>query len=312
MTEPRVVTVTLNPAIDWTVTVPGFTAGEVNRVRAEQRRAAGKGVNVAAALAAYGIPVAATGFLGHGNAAIFEAFFTERGIADHFVRIPGETRTGVKVVDPATRETTDINFPGLSPSPAELDALRERIAALAGRGSPWVVLAGSLPPGVPPTFYRDLVDHLHAAGCRVVVDASGEVLREALDAGPDVVKPNAHELSTLAGRPLSSQAEVLEAAGALLENVALAAISMGAAGSVFLEDGRGVTAHPPPIRVHSTVGAGDAMVAGIVAARLAGLDLAETARLATAFSVHALSGPDQPDSRDAVRAAGARVEVREV
>lgn len=299
---PRVVTVTLNPAVDWTVTVPGFTPGEVNRASAEHRRAAGKGVNVAAALAAYGVPVAATGFLGRANAALFEAFFAERGIADHFVRIDGETRTGIKVVDPATRETTDINFPGPAPTSEELGVVRRRILELAGDGAPWVVLAGSLPPGVRATLYHELARELRAAGCRVAADASGDVLRHVAGAAPDVLKPNLHELAALTGAPLSGEAEVLKAARALVDGgVGLAAVSLGAEGALFVEAGRAVAVRPPPIEVHSTVGAGDAMVAGIVAARLAGLDLAETARLATSFSVRALTS-----------AAPESVEVREI
>lgn len=303
MSGARVVAVALNPAIDWTVTVPGFAPGEVNRATAEHRRAAGKGVNVAAALAAYGIPVAATGFLGRGNAALFEGFFAERGIADHFVRVSGETRTGIKVVDPETRETTDINFPGAAPTAAELEEFRERLMALAEPES-WVVLTGSLPPGVPAAFYRDLVAPLRAAGCHVAADASGEVLRHVVEAAPDVLKPNVHELAALSGGPLDTEAAVLEAAGALVSGgVGLAAVSRGEAGAVFMERGRAVAALPPRITIHSTVGAGDAMVAGIVAARLAGLGLADTARLATAFSVHALSG-------DGIQME--RVEVREL
>ncbi|HEX2189221.1 MAG TPA: 1-phosphofructokinase [Longimicrobiaceae bacterium] len=310
---PEVVTVTPNPAIDWTVEVPGFTPGAVNRVEGQRTRAGGKGVNVAAALAEQGVRVAATGFLGRGNSAAFEGFFAERGIADRFVRIAGETRVGIKVVDPVRRETTDVNFPGPASRPEDVRSLADAVSALAaGEPRPWVVLAGSLPPGVDPALYRELARTLKAAGCRVALDTSGEPLRHALDAAPHIAKPNLHELEALAGRPLPTVGAVVEAARALLERgVELAVVSMGAEGALFVERGGVVLARPPAVEVGSTVGAGDAMVAGVVAGRLRGLATAELARLATAFSLHALAGGAGDPSASVERWAR-RVEVRPV
>jgi 1-phosphofructokinase len=286
----EVVTVTPNPAIDWTVTVPGFAAGAVNRVAAERTQPAGKGVNVAAALAAYGHGVCATGFLGRDNAAAFEPFFARLRIDDTFVRVDGATRVGIKIVDPDRRETTDVNFPGPTVAGDDVDALLERVEALAEVGQRWFVLAGSLPPGVDAGLYREMIQAIQSAGCGVVLDTSGDALREALDAAPSIVKPNLHELEALAGRALPSTEDVLDAARALLDRgVELAAVSMGARGALFVSRGEVVHARPPAVEVGSTVGAGDAMVAGIVAARLARLGLPETARLATAFSLAALT-----------------------
>jgi 1-phosphofructokinase len=310
----NVVTVTPNPAIDWTVTVPGFAAGAVNRAAAERSQPAGKGVNVAAALAGYGLGVAATGFLGRDNAAAFEAFFAARRIGDAFVRVDGATRTGIKIVDPDRQETTDVNFPGTPVSGDHLDVLRERVRALAVRGNRWFVLAGSLPPGADPSLYAVLARSIMAAGCHVVLDTSGEALQHALDAAPSIVKPNLHELEALAGRALPSAGDVADAARALLERgVELAAVSMGADGALFVTRDAIVHARPPAVEVGSSVGAGDAMVAGIVAARLAGLDLADTARLATAFSVAALTHrePGAP-TREEIEVLAGRVGVEQV
>lgn len=310
----QVVTVTPNPAIDWTLVVPGFAAGRVNRVESDHSQAAGKGVNVAAALAGHGLRAAATGFLGRDNAAPFEALFARAGIADAFVRIPGATRVGIKVTDPAGRQTTDVNFPGPAPEPWEVQALLETVAELAaGEPRPWFVLAGSLPPGVEPTLYRDLARTLRAAGCPVVVDASGEPLRHALDAAPHVVKPNVHELEALVGEPLPTPEAVARAARELLgRGVELAVVSMGEEGALFAWRGAVVLARPPRVEVRSTVGAGDAMVAGIVAGRLRGLPLPELARMATAFSLDALTrDPAAGASSGAVEAWAAHVEVRE-
>ena len=291
----EVVTVTPNPAIDWTLVVPGFTAGVVNRVESHHAQPAGKGVNVAAALARAGHRVAVTGWLGRENAAAFEAFFTERDIEDRFVRVPGETRVGIKITDPPGQRTTDVNFPGQPPAPADRAALMDRVLALsaapAGGAAPWLVLAGSLPPGVDPGFYCELAMLATAAGARVVLDTSGEPLRRALKAEPLILKPNQHELEALAGGALTTRAAVIAAARALLAGeTELVVVSLGADGALFVARDRVVVATSPAVEVRTTVGAGDAMVAGIVAGRLGRLELPELARLASAFALEAVTG----------------------
>ncbi|HEY8932094.1 MAG TPA: 1-phosphofructokinase [Rariglobus sp.] len=287
MSTPAIATLTLNPAIDRTVTIPRFTAGAVNRVESVGERPGGKGINVAVALAEHGHAVTALGFLGRENEAAFTAFFAEHGITDNCRRLPGSTRVGIKITDPARNETTDINFSGLGPSPADLAALRAQISAISGG---WCVLAGSLPPGVPSSIYREFIDTLKARGVRAGLDSSGEALRQALKAGPDFIKPNVHELEALLGRSLPTEADVIAAARELVAGgVGLVVVSRGADGACFATADEVVTARPPAVTVRSTVGAGDAMVAGVVAARLRGLSLADTARLATAFSLFALT-----------------------
>ena len=287
MSFPSITTLTLNPAIDRTVTIPGFTAGAVNRVESTGDRPGGKGINVAAALAEHGNAVAALGFLGRNNEAAFTEFFAARGIEDHCLRLPGSTRVGIKISDPLRHETTDINFPGLTPGCADINALRAQIDRLSGG---WCVLAGSLPPGVPVSIYREFIITLKANGVRTVLDSSGDALREALKAGPDFIKPNVHELEAYVGRALPTEAAVIAAARELVAGgVALVVVSRGADGACFVTAGEVVTAKPPAVTVRSTVGAGDAMVAGVVAAQLRGLSLADTARQATAFSLSALT-----------------------
>jgi len=287
MPAPVITTLTLNPAIDRTVTIPNFTAGAVNRDESTSDRPGGKGINVAAALAEHGHAVTALGYLGRDNEDVFKEFFAAHRIKDRCLRLPGSTRVGIKITDPARNETTDINFPGLTPSPADLTALRAQIAKLSDG---WCVLAGSLPPGVSSSIYRELVDTLKTSGVHTVLDSSGEALREALKAGPDFIKPNVHELEALLGRSLPAEADVIAAARELVAGgVGLVVVSRGADGACFVTADEIVTARPPSVTVRSTVGAGDAMVAGVVAARLSGLSLADTARLATAFSLSALT-----------------------
>jgi 1-phosphofructokinase len=295
--SPAVVTVTLSPAIDQTLSIPGFAAGRVNRVAESRSDAGGKGVNVASFLADLGIDVIATGFLGADNPALFETLFERKRIADRFVRIAGSTRTGIKIVD--AERTTDINFPGLAPAAADLEELLGRIVSLAAPGR-WFVLSGSVPPGAPDGVYAGMIRSIRSRGGHVLLDTSGAPLREALASVPEVIKPNVEELSELAGRNLDSRRAVREAGESLLaRGVGRVVVSMGADGALFLERGQALLARPPAVAVRSTVGAGDAMVAGLVSAILRGQPLEDVARTATACGAYAVTrigaGVEDPD-----------------
>jgi 1-phosphofructokinase family hexose kinase len=280
----RVVTVTANPALDQTIWVPGFRAGEVNRVAREVVTPGGKGVNVAGFLRNLGHAVTVTGFLGAPNAGFFEAFFADTGIEDRFVRVPGTTRTGIKIVDDQANSTTDVNFPGFEVDADHLAALERTVGELAEPGG-WVALAGSLPQGAPAETYRRLAEAVHERGGKVALDTSGAALTEALRAGPDLIKPNREELQELVGRALPGQDDIVDAAQELAaDGIGTVVVSLGADGAVFVRDGEAVYAKPPPVTVQSTVGAGDAMVAGTMAAMLQGMDTEHIAPFATACS----------------------------
>src|SRR5436305_1809363 len=280
----RIATVTLNPAIDMTVRVDGFQTNTVNRGQTMQFDAGGKGVNVASFLADYGHATAVTCFLGQENAGIFEQLFARKRIDDQFVRIPGLTRTGVKVVDEANQQTTDINMPGLLPTTEAMNTLLETIERLAASYD-WFALSGNLPPGAPTTIYATIITQLKRHGKQVVLDTSGEALREGARAGPTIVKPNVDELHQLTGQTLPDEAAIEQAARQLLGDIRLVVISMGERGALFVDAATTLIAMPPPVLVKSTVGAGDAMVAGLIASQVQGLSLPDCARLATAFSL---------------------------
>ncbi len=323
MTAP-IVTVTLNPAIDQTIVVDQLTLGAVHRARSSQSNAGGKGVNVAGCLADWGAEVIVTGVLGRDNAAPFEAFFAAKRIDDRFVRAPGETRTNIKIADLATRDTTDVNLPGLAVDAAAYAAVDATLRRVARPGT-LVVVAGSLPAGMAEDTLAELVGDLAGLGARVVLDTSGEPLRRALAPGrvpPHCIKPNRAELEDLVGRPLAGDADLLAAARELVaRGIALVVISRGAEGALFVTAARALVGRLPPVAALSTVGAGDAMVAGLVAALAEGAedlaggdDLAEgaglerVARLAVAFAAAKLAGvgPNLP-SITAVEDLAARV-----
>ena len=306
----RVVTVTINPAIDHHISIPSFTAGAVNRVQTSRLDPGGKGVNVASYLADFGLATSVTGFLGQDNDGIFQRFFAEKRIEDRFVRIAGQTRTGVKIIDDVRRQTTDINFAGPMPSLEDIRRLFTTLRELA-RAHEWFVLAGSVPGGISPEIYREMVRLLE--GKRVLLDASGEGLRQAVEARPWLVKPNVLELEELVREPVDTPADIVRVARALVQRqgIETVVVSMGKEGAIFVEEREAVWAVPPAVEVKSTVGAGDAMVAGIVAGKLRGVTLGECARLATGFSTSKIAriGPGLP-SVEAVHAAAELVTLR--
>lgn len=285
----KIATVTLNPAIDQTVRVDNFRPNEVNRALAINFDASGKGVNVASFLRDYGHEAVVTGYLGEENSDIFEQFFAAKGIGDCFVRIPGSTRINVKVVDEVNQQTTDINMPGQTPPAEALNTLLQTIEQLA-HSCDWFVLSGSLPPHVPTTIYATIVARLKRQQKHIILDTSGEALREGIQVGPTIVKPNIEELQQLIGHSLMSETEIQQAAHQLLnEDITLVVVSMGKQGAMLVEQATTLIATPPNITVKKTFGAGDAMVAGLVAAQIQGLSLADCGRLATAFSLGAIA-----------------------
>ncbi|MEO8616628.1 MAG: 1-phosphofructokinase family hexose kinase, partial [Luteolibacter sp.] len=207
----EIVTVTLNPAIDQTVFLDRLQAGCVNRTSHSHCQPGGKGVNVSAMLGAYGISSTATGFLGEENPRLFKELFKSKAIRDEFVWIPGETRTGIKLVDQSSNETTDINFPGLAPSTSDLQQLREKLLTLIKPGR-WFVIAGSLPAGISLDYFKEIFDLIKNGGAKIAADTSGGALKIAIESGADLVKPNHHELAEYLGQDLPDIASCAAAA----------------------------------------------------------------------------------------------------
>lgn len=287
-----VLTVTLNPALDQTVVLTHLRVGEVNRAVSALVHAGGKGVNVASCLADWDHSgVTATGILGADNQVPFTSLLQAKSIIDGFVRVPGETRTNIKLSHEG--ETTDINLPGLSVLPDRVEALVEAIRTLTVPGG-LVLLAGSLPAGIMPALYPRLAAQIVGQGARVLADTSGAPLRAILTGSvmPSVIKPNREELEEFVGHRLADDEAVIGAARALaVRGVTLVVVSLGADGALFVTDSAILRASLPPMRVTSTVGAGDAMMAGVIAGLREGAALERIARLGTAFAAGKLAHP---------------------
>jgi len=255
-------TVTLNPALDRELTVPALVFDDVLRATATRVDCGGKGFNVARMLAVLGAESVALGFAGGHTGAMLRDGLAALGIATDFVWVAGETRTNISIITADYDRHIKVNEPGPTISADEQAALRARVRERARSGD-WWVLAGSLPPGVAPTFYADLIHDIQAAGARAILDTSGVALRHGYAARPFLLKPNAAEASELTGLPITSAEQALAAAAAM-PGIARIVISLGAAGALLVEVGRGWLATPPAIQQHNPIGAGDSLVAGLV------------------------------------------------
>lgn len=301
-TGAAVVCIALNPALDQTIEVRNLRPGEVNRALRAQIDVGGKGINVASCLADYRDGVSVTGMLGNENAGLFEQLFDQKSILNRCVYVDGMTRVNTKLIDPAQGMTTDINMPGPALSEVQVaDKIEQLLAAIdeLAATARWFVLSGSLPPGWPADTYTRLIERIRGHSRRVLLDASGEALREGLRGHPHILKPNEAELSELLGRALQTPAEIAAAVGELMQQnpgVECVVVSMGGDGALFFDRHEHLHAQALRVELMSTVGAGDAMVAGLVAGMLEGLCLTDCARLATAFSATklALLGPHLP------------------
>lgn len=289
-----IITVTLNPAIDQTIVVDHLKAGEVHRAQSVHYTAGGKGIMVASYLADWhDEPIIVTGLLGTDNAVLFKSAFQQKNILDKFVQVSGVNRTNIKIVD--QYETTDINLPGISSTES---AFQELLQCL---NKPYdiAILSGSLPLNCDNDAYIHILETLLPHKTKVILDASGEALRTTLNATikPYCIKPNIDELAEYLGRPLGSTSEIITEARKLLNSgIQLIVISMGSEGALFIDQHIVLKASLKASKVLTTVGAGDAMVAGIATALMDKASLERIARLSTAFSVAQLGsiGPDLP------------------
>ena len=275
-------TVTLNPALDKTVTVPGLTVDEVNRIVEVREDPGGKGINVSKVIAKLGGKSCALALLGGTVGEKIKGMLERDGIDVWAFEVQGETRTNLKVVDPKLDTHTDINEPGPEITIATLDEMLEALVASISRGD-IVVLSGSLPKGAPVATYAAWTRACAKAGAKVFLDADGSALSHGLGARPYLAKPNDAELSRLCGHELNDVDDIAEEALRIVNGgVGRVVVSMGGAGAVIADENHVLLAHSPKVPVGSTVGAGDSVVAALAYAEEQGMGLADAARLAMA------------------------------
>jgi len=269
-----IISVTLNAAIDRTVAVPNFNRGHRHRSVESRTVPGGKGINVARALGLLGRPVIATGLVGGPTGDRVLDQLAEESLLTDFIRISGETRNNLAVIDPTSGEQTEISERGPTVHPEEIERFVERIEYLAG-GAKICVLAGSLPPGVENEFYAQLVTAMRSRGIPVLLDSEGDAMSAGMRAGPRMITPNKLEAEELVGHEFESREELFEV---LRELVALgpseAAITLPDGCVAIVGQGieqRMLEVMIDPLEPISTVGSGDAFVAGYTAALFDGL-----------------------------------------
>lgn len=275
--ENMIYTLTLNPALDKTITVDEFIFDGVNRPTGIQYDSGGKGFNVSRALMRLGVENHALGFVGGQAGEWLEHDLADEGIHSHLIPIQQESRTNLVIRERSGRYLK-INENGPAIGASEIDALFSVVDGYARKGD-WWALCGSIPCGLPEDIYQQLIKTLHKKGAKVALDASGQPLKHGCSAQPELVKPNQYEAWELIGNqtPVAHIPDWFHARG--IQTVAL---SLGEEGCIYSEENKWVWVLPPEITPQNLVGAGDALLAGALFAKAHGMSLTETAKWATA------------------------------
>jgi 1-phosphofructokinase family hexose kinase len=273
---------TPNPALDRTLTVPGFKPGEVFRATQTLVAPGGKGLNLARSARILGGDVRCVGFLGGHNGRLLAELAEKEGLDGVWTWIEGETRVGVVTIDPELGTVTKLYQRGPQVSAADWARLRENIEQQIPHAD-CICFSGSLPPGSPLERFREIVQRLGETGKPVWIDTSGEALQTALETQPAGIKVNGGEAGAVIGRSIESPGTALEAANELrrrgIENVVL---TLGEQGAVAASNEGNWWAQPPKVSVISAVGSGDAFFAGLLTALSEDCPMPEALRRAVA------------------------------
>ena len=277
-----ITSVSLNPSIDRTLTVESFTPGGLNRVISKNDVAAGKGINVALTVSGLGLDSECIGFMYQDGASLFEKRLMLNSTPYDFIWCEGSVRTNIKVFDRSAGVVTELNESGMTVGEEDLKKMVDLVVRHA-EDSDYLILSGSLPTGCPQDYYRTLIHAVEGLGCHCVLDADGERLKYGLEAHPFMIKPNRYELESMTGKPMDSIADIRDAALRYVDmGVGIVAVSPGAEGALITNGEKTLYAPRVNIEVKGTVGAGDAMVAGLVAGFMADYELEETFRMGVA------------------------------
>lgn len=275
-----ITTVTLNPAIDRTLTVDNLRTGEVNRILSVSENMGGKGLNVSKVLHALSVETTAIGWIGNKNIAETNELMKPLEFHKEFLEIESVTRTNTKIIDRGKKQTTDLNEAGFSVKASDLRKFNERLKTWAMR-SDYTVLSGSLPTGLPADAYRKIMME-HAQLTEFVLDTDGQALAEGVKAHPFLIKPNLDELNKAFDKSLKTNEEIIAYCRTMIEtyDIGMILVSIGKDGSLLITEDTAYHASALNIDVNSTVGAGDAMLAGFLAGLSRSLALDECLRMA--------------------------------
>lgn len=268
-----IITVTLNPAVDKTITIDSFKTNSVNRVLKSRKDAGGKGINVSKVLMELGEKSVATGFLGGETGLSIKHYLERINIKDKFITVEGETRENLKIVDPINNTFTDINDIGPSINQINIDRLKETIDELTIENE-LIVFSGSIPNGCPEKIYKELIEVAHKNDAYVILDTYGKPFELALEGKPNLIKPNIEELEGYFNQKLKTVGEIVNTVQRKIiqEGIETVVVSLGEKGALLINEACYYKTEGVKVKVKSTVGAGDAMVAGIAFSIMNGFD----------------------------------------
>ncbi len=282
-----IVTVTLNAAIDKRYVVEGFQVGEVNRVKECSYTPGGKGLNVSKPAAIAGAKVVATGFVGGHAGNYIEDELKPFGIESAFYHMKEESRSCINIWDSVNKVQTEFLEPGFNVTEADFEGFVEKFTALV-KEADVVAMSGSVPKGLDGKAYQRLVNIVKGAGKKVILDTSGKLLEDGIEAKPTMIKPNIDEIRMLTGNQCNDLTEIIEAAKQIQKRgVEIVAVSLGKDGSIVACEEGVYRAIVPKIDAVNTVGCGDSMIAGFALGLSEGLSIKETLRKASAISAAA-------------------------
>lgn len=281
-------TLTLNPALDKTIIVESFRLNKLNRIKKVHKDAGGKGINVSKMLKNLGQESTAAGFLGGAAGDFIKNELDSSGIKTQFVKTAEETRTNTKMVDPINNSFTDLNESGGQITAANIEKLKRKLFTDL-KTDDILVLAGSVPAGVGADIYFQLIKEAKKRGIKTILDADGPLFRAGIKAAPTLIKPNEHELELHFEEEFKDLKMMIRKAESLLGNgIEMIMLSLGKEGAVFITEEQKYKIEPLKLNVKSTVGAGDAMVAGLAYALENGLALDDMLKTAAAASAASL------------------------
>lgn len=305
-------TITLNPALDRTIWIKCINPDDCNRIEDEQLYAGGKGIDVSKVLTKLGISNKALGFVGGFAGEELEGLLINEGIACDFVRISGRTRTNIIVNDMGDGTQTLFNAKGPTITAYELIQIIHKIENLDN--PEYVVISGSLPLGVNPEIYRKVIEIVKGRGAKVILDTDGEALTVGMQALPNVIKPNIHELSRFTGKPIDGLSSAIKAAREVRDfGIEIVLISMGSMGMLMVSDSGQHLVQPPEVEAKNKIGAGDSAVAGFVYGLSTGKDLRHSLTYAVAAGTATIlqSGTALCNLED-IHRLQAKLEIQEV
>ena len=284
-----ITTITLNPAIDKTITVEQFRLNTVNRVERVHEDIGGKGINVSKVLNHLQVRTVACGFIGEANYGLVQPHLKRIGLSTDFVLVDALTRINTKIIDPIAKSTTDINEAGFTVTRVQIEQLKILLQAYA-KQSKFMVFSGSVCQGIDQDTYAELITSIQPTPW--VLDADRQILKTGIQYKPYLIKPNIHELEDLLERKLAGTSEIIAAAHELINKYEIhyCLVSMGENGSILVTHDRAYLANALDVNLVSTVGAGDSMLAGFLYGLSLGCSDMDALRYATSCGAIAVSG----------------------